>query len=161
MKIAIGSDHRGTEFSQKLVAHLRAQGHLIETSICDCESCDYPDAAFWVATRVSDGRADRGILVCSNGLGMSIAANKVRGVRAALIYDTFNAEQSRRHNNANVLCLGSESNSGKELMQLAELWLNTEFEGGRHERRVRKIEAIERGIDPATIKDAPAAAKAR
>lgn len=162
MKIAIGCDHRGIDICNKLTAHLKSQGHTVEANICGCESCDYPDSAYWVATRVADGRADRGILICSNGLGMSMAANKVHGVRAALIYDSFNAEHSRRHNNANVLCLGSESNSAKELMQLTELWLNTEFEGGRHERRVRKMEAIERGIDPATMSEAECApAKAR
>lgn len=151
MKIAIGADHRGTEFASNLTAHLKAQGHGIDASLCESESCDYPDKAYYVAKAVSDGHADRGIVICSNGVGMSMAANKVPGVRAALIYDEFNAEQSRRHNNANVLCLGSESLSAKELTRLTDIWLSTPFDGGRHERRVRKIEAIERGKDPTTI----------
>jgi ribose 5-phosphate isomerase B len=157
MKIALGADHRGTDFGRSLVTHLKAQGHDVDASICEGESCDYPDKAYYVAKRVSDGRADRGIVICSNGVGMSMAANKVDGVRAALIYDEFNAEQSRRHNDANVLCLGSESSGAKELLRLTDIWLNTPFDGGRHERRVRKIEAIERGQDPATITNSASA----
>jgi ribose 5-phosphate isomerase B len=162
MKIALGADHRGTTVARSLLAHLKALGHEVDASICDGESCDYPDKAYYAAKRVSDGRADRGIVICSNGVGVCMAANKVRGVRAALVHDSVNAEQSRRHNDANVLCLGSETISAKELLQLTELWLDAPFEGGRHERRVRKIEAIERGEDPATITNGePAAAKAR
>jgi len=157
MKVALGADHRGSAIARSLVTHLKAQGHEVDTAICDGESCDYPDKAYYVATRVRDGRADRGIVICSNGVGMSIAANKVKGIRAALIYDEVNAEKSRRHNDANVLCLGGESNSAKELLRLTDLWLSTPFDGGRHERRVRKIAAIERGEDPATVGNAPSA----
>ena len=157
MKIALGADHRGTDVARSIVAHLKSLGHEVDASVCDGESCDYPDKAYYAAKRVSEGQADRGIVICSNGVGVCMAANKVRGVRAALVHDSVNAEQSRRHNNANVLCLGSETNSAKELLQLTELWLNAPFDGGRHERRVRKIEAIERGEDPATVTTAPPA----
>ena len=162
MKIALGADHRGTDVGRSLAAHLKSQGHEIESSLCDGDSCDYPDKAYFVAKRVSEKRADRGIVICSNGVGMCMAANKVRGIRAALVSDSVNAEQSRRHNDANVLCLGSETIGSKELLQLTDLWLNSPFDGGRHERRVRKIEAIERGEDPSKITmNEPAAARSR
>ncbi len=159
MKIALGADHRGTQVGQSLIAHLKSQGHEVDASLCDGDSCDYPDKAYYVASRVSDHRADRGIVICSNGVGMCMAANKVRGVRAALVYDSVNAEQSRRHNDANVLCLGSETIGLKNLLHLTDLWLNTPFDGGRHERRVRKIEAIERGEDPTKLTFEPATAR--
>jgi ribose 5-phosphate isomerase B len=104
-----------------------------------------------VAQAVARGDADRGLLICSNGIGMAIAANKVDGVRAALVTDLAGAEQSRRHNDANVLCLGGEMHSDREIDTIVMKWVDTPFEGGRHERRVRKIAAIEAGRDPATI----------
>ena len=151
MKIALGTDHRGVEAVRSLIAHLQSASY--EAAIlgeCSGESCDYPDSAYLVGRAVADGNADRGILVCSNGIGVTIAANKIAGVRAALVYDKANAERSRRHNDANVLCLGSETTAHDELAEIVDVWLATPFDGGRHERRVRKILAIERGENPAT-----------
>ena len=151
MKIALGADHRGVEAVRGLIPHLQSASH--EAAIlgdCGGESCDYPDSAYLVGRAVADGDADRGILICSNGIGVTIAANKIPGVRAALVYDKANAERSRRHNDANVLCLGSETTPHDELAEIVDVWLATTFDGGRHERRVRKILAIERGENPAT-----------
>lgn len=151
MKIALGTDHRGVEAVRSLIAHLQSASY--EAAILGeygGESCDYPDSAYLVGRAVADGDADRGILICSNGIGVAIAANKVAGVRAALVYDKANAERSRRHNDANVLCLGGETTAHDELAEIVDVWLATPFDGGRHERRVRKILAIERGENPAT-----------
>ena len=118
------------------------------------KSCDYPDSAYLVGQAVSNGDANRGILLCSNGIGMAIAANKVPGVRAALVYDQNNALSSRKHNDANVLCLGGESTPTQQLQEIVEAWLSTDFEGGRHAMRVEKIIAIERGENPSkTVND--------
>lgn len=108
------------------------------------ESCDYPDFAVKVCDEVVAGRADRGILVCGTGIGMSMAANKVHGIRAALCSDVFSAKMSREHNNANVLCLGERVTGPGLAEMMLDVWLDTEFAGGRHERRVRKIMAIEK-----------------
>lgn len=150
MKIAMGADHRGVEAVGSLNAHLQATGHQT-TVVGDCsgESCDYPDIAYLVGQAVAQGKVERGILVCSNGVGVTIAANKIPGVRAALVYDQVNAERSRRHNDANVLCLGGETTSHDELARIVDTWLAAPFDGGRHQRRVNKILAIERGEDPA------------
>ena len=149
MKIALGADHRGVEAVGSLDAHLQTKGH--ETTVlgdCSGESGDYPDSAYLVGRVVAQGKVERGILVCSNGIGVTIAANKIPGVRAALVYDKVNAERSRRHNDANVLCLGGEITSHDELSGIVDIWLATPFDGGRHQRRVDKILAIERGEDP-------------
>ncbi len=159
MKIALGADHRGVEAIGSLDAHLQTAGH--ETTVlgdCSGESCDYPDVAYLVGRAVADGKVERGILVCSNGVGVTIAANKISGVRAALVYDQVNAERSRRHNDANVLCLGGEMTSHDELARIVDIWLATPFDGGRHQRRVNKILAIERGEDPAETVVDPATA---
>lgn len=149
MKIALGSDHRGVEAIRAIVNHLTAEGHQVSlVGECKTQSSDYPDSAYQVGKAVSSGRADVGILACSNGVGMSIAANKVQGVRAALIYDVINAERSRAHNNSNVLCLGGDTNAADELIKIVDTWLGASFEGGRHGRRVEKIMAIEAGKDP-------------
>lgn len=151
MKIALGTDHRGVEAVRSLIAHLQSASHEVAIlGECGGESCDYPDSAYLVGRALADGDADRGILICSNGIGVTIAANKITGVRAALVYDKANAERSRRHNDANVLCLGSETTAHDELAEIVDVWLATPFDGGRHERRVRKILAIERGENPAT-----------
>jgi ribose 5-phosphate isomerase B len=135
MKIVIGSDHRGVDAKRRLVASLHGLGHdVVDLGTSGSESCDYPDFAYQVAIRVSRGEADRGILICGTSIGMCIAANKVRGVRA---------EMSRRHNDANVLCLSADL-LGEELMErMARIFLETPFEGGRHARRVEKIKQIE------------------
>jgi ribose 5-phosphate isomerase B len=144
MNIAIGSDHRGYEAKRRLVSSLEQQGHAVtDAGTAAADSCDYPDFAYAVAKRVSAGEVERGILICGTGLGMCIAANKVRGVRAASCQDLITAEMSRRHNDANVLCLSADL-LGEELMdQMVRTWLATPFEGGRHARRVEKIAQIE------------------
>lgn len=139
MKIAIASDHAGTDDKQRLVALLRGDGHEVE----DCgthgpQSVDYPDFAQAVARRVAEGRAERGVLVCGTGIGMSIAANKVPGVRAAKCNDPFEARMARAHNDANVLCLGARVLDDSVMDELVRLFVAEPFEGGRHARRVEK-----------------------
>lgn len=153
MRIALGSDHRGLTAMKALISFLESRGHqVVVLGACSETSSDYPDSAYEVGKAVAGGTADAGILACSNGVGMSIAANKVSGVRAALVYDEDNARRSRSHNNANVLCLGGEMASQQTLNQIVDAWLSTSFEqGGRHERRVRKIIAIEEGDDPSKL----------
>lgn len=155
MKIALSCDHRGTEICQRLGAVIRGLGHeLVEVPTCDSNgSCDYPDMAWGVARAVSQSNADRGVLVCGSGIGMSIAANKLPGIRAALVHDDITAEVSRRHNDSNVLCLSADMLGMRLIEKIVQIWLDTEFEGGRHARRVRKITAIEQGQDPTTVKD--------
>ncbi|MHC4989382.1 MAG: RpiB/LacA/LacB family sugar-phosphate isomerase [Planctomycetota bacterium] len=153
MRLALGSDHRGDAVGRTLAEHLRSSGHeLVVLAPCDAESCDYPDPAYAVARAVSDGLAERGILLCGSGNGVAIAANKVDGVRAAVAGDRETAEASRRHNDANVLCLGTDRLGVEEVIAITTIWLETGFDGGRHARRVAKIEAIERGEDPRQIK---------
>ncbi len=139
MRIAIGSDHRGHHVKIKLQQTLERLGHDVIVEGDDSASIDYPDVAFAVGGKVSHGEADRGILICGTGIGMAIAANKFKGVRAAAVYDEMLAEMSRRHNNTNVLCLPGDLLGERNLDRLIDIWLNTEFEGGRHARRVGKI----------------------
>lgn len=149
MKVALGADHRGLPVAQVVVSQLRADGHdvaiLGETS---GQPCDYPDSAFMVASEVAGGRADRGILICGTGIGMCIAANKVRGIRAALAQDELSAQLSRTHNDANVLCLSADLIGLTLVKRIIEVWFRTGFDGGRHARRVEKIHVIESGEDP-------------
>ena len=144
MKIAIGSDHRGFEAKTRIVSILHQLGHEVhDTGPHSRDSVDYPDFAFEVARAVSEGRTERGILICGTGIGMCIAANKLRGVRAAPCHDCITAEMSRRHNDANVLCLSADL-LGEELIdRMVRIWLETPFEGGRHARRVEKIMRFE------------------
>ncbi len=114
---------------------------------------DYPDLAYTVAKAVSDAQAERAILICATGLGMSIAANKVRGIRAALCHDELSAQISRDHNDTNVLCLSGDQIGQVLLRKIVEVWIGTEFSGGRHQRRVNKITAIEKGRDPREVKN--------
>jgi len=163
MKIALGSDHRGTDAVRALVAHLQARGHEPEVLGDDSgEPTDYPDSANVVGRAVAAGDAAVGVLVCGSGIGMSIAANKVPGVRAGLACDARAAEMTRRHNDANVLCLAADRGDAEEMKRIVDAFLGAEFEGGRHRRRVDKIEAIERGEDPAaaTAPRPPAAERA-
>jgi ribose 5-phosphate isomerase B len=145
MKIAIGSDHRGFEAKRRVLGFLKQFGHdVVDVGAAGPESVDYPDFAFQVASRVSKGEVERGILICGTSIGMCIAANKVKGVRAAPCHDSITAEMSRRHNNANVLCLSADL-LGEELIdRMVRIWLETDFEGGRHARRVEKIAKIEK-----------------
>ena len=149
MKIAIGSDHRGYDIKQQIMAIAMELGHeCIDVGTSDNNPVDYPDMAYLAAKAVSNNQADRAILACATGIGMSMAANKVNGIRAALCHDELSAQISRDHNNANILCLSADQIGAVLLRKMVEVWLNTEFSGGRHERRVRKIEAIEEGKDP-------------
>jgi len=149
MKIALGADHRGLAVSQGVVIQLRADGHeVLVLGETTGQPCDYPDSAFMVASAVADGQADRGILICGTGIGMCIAANKVRGVRAALAQDELSAQLSRTHNDANVLCLSADLLGQTLVKRIVDVWFRTGFEGGRHARRVEKIRCIENGHDP-------------
>ena len=144
MKIAIGADHGGFLLKQHLVKVLETQGHTVrDQGTLSGESCDYPDYAEAVAREVAAGRAERGILVCTTGIGMSIAANKVRGIRAALGSSEDAVRLTRLHNDANVLALGAKYSGPAEAERLVAAFLGTGFEGGRHGRRVGKIAAIE------------------
>jgi len=149
MRIAIGSDHRGFDAKRRLVLMLRQLNHEVQDVGPEgIESVDYPDYAYQVAKSVSDGRVDRGILICGTGIGMCIAANKVKGVRAAPCHDSITVEMSRRHNDANVLCLSADLLGDELIGRIVRLWLETEFEGGRHARRVEKIKRIENDTPP-------------
>lgn len=144
MLISIGSDHRGFEVKSKLIGFLKQMGHdAVDEGTHDASSVDYPDFASQVSAKVSSGGAERGILICGTGVGMAITANKFRGVRAATVQDEVTAEVCRRHNDLNVLCLSADVLSERQLERIVELWLKTEFEGGRHSRRIEKINQIE------------------
>jgi ribose 5-phosphate isomerase B len=149
MRIAIGSDHRGYRAKQRLLLVLRQLGHEVaDLGPQTDESVDYPDFAIAVARAVSEGQADRGVLICGTGIGMCIAANKVCGVRAAPCHDAITAEMSRRHNDANVLCLSADLLGEELLDRMVRIWLETPFESGRHARRVEKITRFEKGEAP-------------
>lgn len=148
MRICIGSDHRGVSVKAKIMAAMKNMGHEVEdVGAHDEHSVDYPDFAKSVCESVSQNRTDRGILICGTGIGMAIAANKFRGVRAANCYDEVMAEMCRRHNNVNVLCLPGDLIGDRPVDDLIRVWLTTEFEGGRHQRRLEKIQAIESQSD--------------
>ena len=152
MKVAVGSDHRGFEAKQLIKAIITQLGHeCIDVGTIDSNPIDYPDPAYLAATAVSRKEADRAILACSTGLGMSIAANKIKGIRAALCHDELTAQVSRDHNDANVLCLSGDQIGEVLLRKIVEVWLKTEFSGGRHQRRVNKIAAIEEGKHPKEV----------
>ena len=152
MKIAVGSDHRGFDIKQQIMAIANELGHeCIDVGASDNNPVDYPDLAYLAAMAVSRKEADRAILTCATGIGMSMAANKVNGIRAALCHDELSAQISRDHNNANVLCLSADQIGVILLRKMVEVWLSTKFSGGRHDRRVKKIEAIEQGKDPREI----------
>jgi len=141
MKVLIGSDHRGFHVKQRLVSMVSGMGHDVGDLGVESSdiSVDYPDTAFEVARSVGTGLVDRGILVCGTGIGMCIAANKVAGVRAACCHDLITTEMSRRHNDANILCLSADM-LGEELVErMVQIWLNTTFDAGRHQRRIEKI----------------------
>jgi ribose 5-phosphate isomerase B len=144
MKIAVASDHRGYVVKGKILAMVAALGHeALDFGPENSESVDYPDYASKVARSVSDGEVDRGILICGSGMGMCIVANKFDGVRAAPCHDDLTAEMSRLHNDSNVLCLSADLLGDRLVNRMVEIWLATEFEGGRHARRLEKIARIE------------------
>jgi ribose 5-phosphate isomerase B len=149
MKIAVGSDHRGFETKEQIKAIITQLGHeYIDFGTNDSNPVDYPDQAYIAAMAVSKKEADRAILACGTGIGMSIAANKIKGILAALCHDELSAQISRHHNNANVLCVSGDLVGEVLLRKIVEVWLNTEFNGGRHQRRVNKIKIIEEGKSP-------------
>lgn len=145
MRIAIGCDHRGFNLKKAIMEYLTQSGHIYEDFGCyNLTPVDYPDVAIRVSRAVAQGRFDLGILICSTGIGMSIVANKIASIRAALCQDIFSARRAKEHNNANILCLG-ESIVGAGLAQeIVKAFLSTEFEGGRHARRLDKITLIEK-----------------
>jgi ribose 5-phosphate isomerase B len=144
LKIAISSDHRGFAAKEKIKGMLKALGHEVLDFGTDSDaSCDYPDITYPTCAAVTRDEADRGILLCGTGIGVDICANKVGGIRAALCHDELTAEMSRRHNKANVLCLPADLIGDEIMRRIVDVWLKTEFAGGRHERRIAKIEALE------------------
>ena len=144
MKLSIGSDHGGYALKQELIAYLRDQGHEVEDFGChDTASCDYPDFGEAAAAAVASGECERGIVICTTGIGISISANKVKGVRCALCSEPYGAEMTRRHNDANMLALGAGFTAPMMAKRIVDVFLSTAFEGGRHQRRVDKIMAIE------------------
>lgn len=154
MKIFISADHRGADTVNHLVEKLTRDGfEATALGACDGTPCDYPERAYEVARAVAGNNDSLGILLCGTGIGMSMAANKVPGVRAAVVHDELTAQLSRGHNDANVLCLSSDLLGQRLIEKIVEIWLKTEFEGGRHARRVHKITAIEQGEDPASVKE--------
>jgi len=155
MKIAVAADHRGHETKEKIAEILRSEGHeVLDVGTHSSRACDFPDYAYPAARAVADGHVEFAILVCATGIGMSLCANKIPGIRAALCHDELTATMSRRHNNANVLCLAGDMLGGELIRRIVLSWLSTPFDGGaRHERRVKKIAMIEQGLDPTSINE--------
>lgn len=144
MKVAIGCDHGGLHLKEDIKSLLADGGYEVtDFGTNSTDSVDYPDIAVPVANAVANGEFDRGILICGTGIGIGIAANKVKGIRAVLCHDTFSAHASREHNNANILTMGERIIGPGLARDIVKIWLTTEFEGGRHERRVAKIADIE------------------
>ena len=144
MKVALGNDHRGVSAKQRVAAVLAGLGHeVVDLGAGGSAGVDYPDYAIPVAEAVAAGTADRGVLICATGHGMCIAANKVRGVRAANCRDLIDAELSRLHNDANVMCLSADLLGEEAIERIVKTWLDTKFEGGRHARRLEKIAKYE------------------
>ena len=142
-KIVIGSDHGGFNYKNKIIEYLKKNNiDYIDVGTYTTDSCDYPVIAKNAAAKIVNGEAERGILICGTGLGMSIAANKVKGIRAAHCTDTFSAKASRAHNNSNILCLGERITGECIALDIVDVWLKSEFEGGRHQRRVSQIEDL-------------------
>ena len=142
MRIAIGCDHWGVNLKQDIIKMITRAGHSYEDFGCyTTDSVDYPDIAKKVAKKVAKGEFESGILICGTGIGMSIAANKIKGIRAALCHDAFSTHRARQHNDANILCLGAKKQ--KRVSDIVNAFLSDEFEGGRHQRRVDKIKDME------------------
>lgn len=141
LKIAIGSDHGGLQYKESIISKFNSEEfEFIDVGTYTPDSCDYPVIAKQVSEKVVNGEADRGILICGTGIGMSIAANKVKGIRAALCGETYSARLTRQHNDSNVLCLGQRVIGESLAFDIVEIWLKTEFDGGRHQRRVDMLE---------------------
>ena len=143
-RIAVGGDHRGFTLKKFIIPFLHDSGYSPQDFGCySTESVDYPDIAQKVGEAVASGNSDQGILICNTGIGMSIAANKIKGIRAALCCDVFTAQRARQHNDANVLCLAGEDVDTSVALGIVKTFLTADFEGGRHARRVNKIRALE------------------
>lgn len=156
MKIVVASDHRGFQVKARILNQIAELGHEIQDFGPDSSDIvDYPDYGANASRAVAEGRADRAILICGSGIGMSIVANKFPGVRAALCHDELTAEMSRRHNDANVLCLSSDLLGERLTFRMIEIWLDTQFEGGRHARRIAKINDIEKQLEPNAARCTP------
>ena len=154
--VALGADHAGFPLKEDLKRWLIGRGYdVVDLGTQSAESVDYPDYAVEVGSAVTAGKADRGVLVCGTGIGMAMAANKLPGVRAAACSDAFTARMSREHNDANILALGARITSREAAIEILELWLDTEFAGGRHARRVDKIVALDH-VREEEVPDAPA-----
>ena len=145
MKIAVGCDHGGLNLKNEIIKHLNSKNiEIKDFGTYTSESCDYPDIAKVVGEKVIEKEFDFGILVCGTGIGVSIAANKIPGIRAALCHDTFSAHATREHNNANILTMGQRVVGTGLALDIVKTFLNTEFEGGRHQKRIDKISEIEK-----------------
>ncbi len=145
LKIAIGSDHAGYELKKELIEYLHNNKYeVFDEGTNSIERCDYVDFAKKVAIKVAKKEVDRGILICGTGIGMSIASNKIKGIKAALCVTEYMAKFSRLHNNSNILCLGSRTVETRENLKIVKIWLETDFEGGRHIPRLNKIEDLEK-----------------
>lgn len=152
MKIVVGSDHRGFKAKEVIKAIVTQLGHeCIDVGTDSSDPVDYPDYAYSAATAVAKNEADRAILICGTGIGTSITANKVKGIRAALCHDELSTQISRDHNDANVLCVSGDLIGDVLMRKMVEVWLSTEFSGGRHQRRINKITAIEEGKEPGEV----------
>jgi ribose 5-phosphate isomerase B len=146
MRIALGCDHRGLKFKEAIISLLTELGYEHQDFGCySSDPVDYPDIAQKVAEAVVSGKFDHGVLICSSGIGMSIAANKVKGIRAALCCNTFSAQRARQHNDANVLCLGEDTLELALALDIVKVYLSATFEGGRHLRRLEKVHNLETG----------------
>ena len=143
-KIIIACDHGGLELKNEIIAHLKKRGiETVDIGTYTADSCNYPDYAIALCKRIQSGEFERGVLVCGTGIGMSIVANKHKGIRAACCSDIFSAEMTRRHNDSNVLCLGGRVIGSEIACKMVDLFVDTEFEGGRHIERLKMIDDIE------------------
>lgn len=145
LKIAIGSDHAGFRLKDEIISLVKSLGHVVQDYGCHCaDSVDYPDYAMEVCEKVASGEADRGILICGTGIGMTIAANKIPGIRCALVHDLFSAKATREHNDSNVLAMGERVIGPGLALEIAKVWLETEYSHSeRHQKRLNKIKSIE------------------
>ncbi len=145
MKIAIGCDHGGFDYKDAVIYYLASKGYeVVDFGTNSSESCDYPDYCVPVCESVSSNDADYGVLICGTGIGMSICANKIKGIRCAHVTDGFSAEMTRKHNNSNVIALGARITKKEDVIRFVDIFLNTEFEGGRHQARVDKINNLDK-----------------
>ncbi|MBL4590818.1 MAG: ribose 5-phosphate isomerase B [Phycisphaerales bacterium] len=156
LRIVIGTDHRGVSTAEFILETLKSSGYEVSlVQRCGSGPCDYPEQAYEVGLAITEGSAERGILICGTGIGMSIASNKIKGLRAALVHDELTAKLSRSHNDANVLCLSADLLGERLIDKIVHVWMSEEFEGGRHQRRLDKITEIEAGRDPRVVSAEP------